>query len=196
MANKKLISVVAVLLLASLCLFADNGSVSFKLFHSVNSIDEHGFLFYDPSKDAEISTADLTKTSATSDIQFARLMVMYNKKFTTGIRLSFTPLVASAANADGTYDCLPYEVWSFSRSNDKILGTKLKTTSASVSEANKDKAFGSIDVFSTSSMLTLTPAVSGAPELREIAMMYITLDMDNAAAATYAGTIQATFTSN
>lgn len=196
MTHKKLVSVVAFMLLASLCLFATDSTVRFKMFHSVNSIDTHGFLFYDATRDAEISTADLTKTTATNDIQFARLMVMFNKKLTTGIKLDFTPLVASTANADGSYDCLPYEVWSYSRSNDKILGTKLKTESTSVAGANKDNVIGSINVFSTSSPLTLNPAISGAPELREIAMMYITLDMESAAAETYTGTVKAVFTSN
>lgn len=193
MANKRLIMAVVVVLLVSVCLFAENGSVSFKMFHAVNPMDEHGFLFYDPTKDSEITSADLTKGTATSEIQFARLMVIFNVNTTTGIQLQFTALVSTSANADGSYNCLPYEVWCFSRSADKMLGSTLQATSLSTVEANKDDTVGSIDVYSS---LVLKPKINGALELREIAMMYITLDMENAAADTYAGTIKAVFTSN
>lgn len=191
MTHKKLVSVVAFMLLASLCLFAETSSVSFRLFHSVNPMDEHGFLFYDSKVDSEITSVELTSND---DYEFARLMVVFNLRTVSGIELKFTDLVSVAANADGSYNCFPYQIWGVNRSTGGQLGEKIVRTNLETDSPNA--SVGAIELYSTENPLTLTPRMNGALELREVAMLHVDLDEESAAAGSYAGSIKAVFTSN
>lgn len=176
MTHKKLVSVVAFMLLASLCLFADpETAVEFRLKHVVNVTAQYHFEFWDPTNNKNISEA--TMNTAGRHV-FATLVIVYNTRITLkSISVEFTDLV-NTTDATLFY---PYTM--------EVLKPNSTTHYAEITPTTNKHGAGSCVLFNESKSFSIYDP-SKVWNTDEICDFAITLDDSDVAAGTYSGNIK------
>ncbi|MCQ2412508.1 MAG: hypothetical protein MJ057_06080 [Sphaerochaetaceae bacterium] len=181
MTHKKLVSVVAFMLLASLCLFAERvvlSSTNFKLKHVVNVSADFHFEFYNPETNKSMTEA--TMDSAGRHV-FSTLVIIYNTQITLkSISVEFSDLV----NTEDPTIFYPYTM--------EVLKPNSTDHYAEITPTANKHGAGSCVLFNrNTSFSKYSPAVWDTDEVCDFA---ITLDDTDVPYGTYAGTIKYTFT--
>lgn len=176
MATKKFFLIVAILLLASVCLFADG--TSFKLKHVVNVDAQYHFEFWDPTTSKNISEA--TMNTAGRHV-FSTLVIVYNTKITLkSISVEFTDLV-NTTDATLFY---PYTM--------EVLKPNSTTHYAEITPTTNKHGAGSCVLFNKDT--EFKKYSTNVWDTDEICDFAITLDDSDVPVGTYSGTIKYTFT--